>query len=186
MPALNQREKRTVRLAVIGLSIYLVIFFGLNGWKKLEASRADYQQMQAEALRLKREILPYENRVLLTQKLKETFNMDPQKLSRTSLAADASAAIQRAASSGGIQLGPIRESAARAAAKELASMQFDGAGPVPAVMGLLHKIKTLGYPIIVDSLQLNLDPAKQGMVKIHMIIVILDYEQWKKEEAPRA
>jgi hypothetical protein len=186
MPALNQREKRTVRIAAIGLSIYLVVFFGLSGWKKLEASRAQYQQMQAEALRLKREILPYENRVLLTQKLKENFRMDPQKLSKSTLVAEASAAIQKAASTGGIQLGPIRESAARPSAKELASMQLDGVGPVPAVMGLLHRIETLGYPLIVDSVQLNLDPAKQGTVKLHMIIVILDYEQWKKEEAPRA
>src|SRR5207253_7118909 len=53
------------------------------------------------AQRLKREIAPYENRVLLTEKLKEGFHLDPQKLSRTSLVSDASAAIQRAAGTGG-------------------------------------------------------------------------------------
>jgi hypothetical protein len=186
MPALTNREKRTLRIGSIVLGVYLILFFGVSGWKGLERSRANYQKLLAEAQRLRREIAPYENRVLLTEKLKESFHMDPQKLSRTSLVSDASAAIQRAAGSGGIQLGPIRETAARASAKELASMQLEGAGQATAVMGFLHRIGALGFPIIVDSVQITPETTKPGMIKLHLTIVILDYEQWKKEEAPRA
>ena len=185
MPTLTTREKRTVRLAGAAIAVYLVLFFGLRGWKNLEARRSEYQQLQTDALRLKRELQPYENRVLLAQKLKETFRMDLQKLSKATLVAEASAAIQKAAGSGGVQLGPVRESPARASAKELASMQIEGTGAVPAVMTLLHRLETLGYPLVVDSVQISPD-AKPGMIKINLTIVILDFEQWKGEEVPRA
>ncbi len=186
MPALNQREKRTIQFAAIGLTAYLVLFFGLKLVNKMERTRRDYADLQTEALRLKREIAPYENRVLLTQKLKELFHIDPQKLSKTTIVAEASAAIQKVAGNGGVQLGPIRESGGRASAKEAASMQLQGTGPVQAIMTLLHKIDTLGYPLIVDSLQFSPDPTKPGMLKVNMTIVILDFEQWKKEEGPSA
>jgi len=185
MPGLTQRDKRTLRLASIGIAIYLALFFGWRGWKQLEAKRAEYQQLLAEAQRLKRELQPYENKVLLAQKLKDAFHLDPQKLSKASIVAEASAAIQKAATSGGIQVGPIRESSARASAKELTSMQLEGTGPVPAVMGLLHRLESLGYPLIVESVQINPD-TKPGMLKLHLTIVILNFDQWKNEEAPRA
>jgi hypothetical protein len=103
-----------------------------------------------------------------------------------SLVAEASAAIQKAASSGGIQLGPIRESPARTSSKELASMQLEGTGPIPAAMGLLHRLQSLGYPLIVDSVQITPDATKPGMVKLNLTIIILDFEQWKTEELPNA
>ncbi len=184
MPTLTQREQRTIRLGAAVIAIYLALFFGWGGWKRLEAKRSQYEQLLTDAQRLKRELQPYENRVLLAQKLKETFHMDPQNLSRTTLVAQASAAIQKAAASGGIQVGPMRESPARASARELASMQLEGVGPVPAVMTLLHRLETLGYPLIVDSIQITPEAAKPGMVKINLTIVILDFEQWTKEGAP--
>ena len=186
MRTLTDREKRTVRLAAAGMAIYLVLFFGVTGWRHLEAKRSEYQELLAEAQRMKREIQPHENRVLLAQKLKETFRMDPRKFSRTTVVAEASAAIQNAAKSGGIQVGPIRESPARASAKELASMQIEGVGPVPAVMTLLHRLETLGFPLILDSVQINPDATKPGMVKLNLTIVILDFDQWKNEEKPHA
>jgi hypothetical protein len=185
MRTLTQREKRTVRLAAVAIAVYLVLFFGVRGWRSLEARRSQYQQLLVEAQRLKRDLQPYENRALLAQKLKETFRINPQKLSRATLVAEASAAIQNAAKSGGIQLGPMRESPARSSAKELTSMQLEGNGSVSAVMTLLHRLETVGYPLIIDSLQITPD-TKPGKVKVNLTIVILDYEQWKKEEAPRA
>src|SRR5205809_6429084 len=82
MATLTDREKRTVRMAAIAIAIYLVLFFGLRIWKSLEAARLDYQVMLMDAQRLRRELRPYENRVLLAQKLKENFHMEPAKLSR--------------------------------------------------------------------------------------------------------
>jgi hypothetical protein len=185
MANLTDREKRTVRLAAVGIAIYLLLFFGVRSWKSLEARRSEYQQLSTDAQRLKRDLQPYENRILLAQKLKETFRMDPQKLSRASVVAEASAAIQKAAGSIKVQLGQVRESAARPSAKELVSMQLEGTGPVPAVMTFLHRLETLGYPLIIDSLQISGDP-RPGMIKLNLTIVILDFDQWKKEERPNA
>jgi hypothetical protein len=182
---MTTREKRTIRLAAIGVGIYLVLFIGWQTVRRLEARRSEYQQLVAEGQRLKRELQPYENRVLLAQKLKASFRLEPEKLSAASLVAEASGAIQKAATSSGVQVGPIRETPARASAKELASMQLEGVGPVPAVVALLHRLEVLGYPLIVDAVQLNPD-AKPGMVKVNLTIVILNYDQWRTEERPHA
>ena len=182
---MTTREKRTVRIAGIGIVIYLVLFAGWQIFRRLEAKRSEYQQLVAEAQKLKRELQPYENRVLLAQKLKDSFRMDPQKLSTATLVAEASAAIQKAAAGGGIQVGPIRESPARSSTKELASMQLEGVGPVPAMMALLHRLETLGYPLVLDAIQLSPD-AKPGIIKINLTVVILNYDQWKSEERPHA
>ena len=186
MHSLTNHEKRTLRLAVAGVSLYLLLFFGGQGWKRLEAKRSEYQQLLTDAQRLKRELQPYENRVLLAQKLKETFHMDPRKLSKATLVAEASDAIQKAAGLGGIQVGPIRESPARSSAKELTSMQLEGVGPVPAVITLLHHLESIGFPLLLDSIQISPEAAKPGMVKVNLTIVILNFDQWKTEVKPHA
>jgi hypothetical protein len=185
MPTLTDREKRTIRLAAVVISAYLVLFFGYRIWKSLEARRTAYQQLSIDAQRLKRDLQPYENRILLAQKLKETFRIEPDKLLRATVVAEASAAIQKAAGTIKVQLGQVRESAARASAKELVSMQLEGSGPVPAVLTFLHRLETLGYPVVIDSMQINAD-TRPGMIKLNMTIIILDFDQWKKEEMPNA
>ena len=112
--------------------------------------------------------------------------MEPQKLAKATLVAQASAAIQNAAKGGAIQLGPLRESSGRASAKELASIQLEGSGPVPAVLSFLHQLETLGFPLLVDALQMTPDTTKPGQLKVTMTIVILDFDQWKDSEVPRA
>jgi hypothetical protein len=158
----------------------------VRGWKHLEQRRAEYQRLVQQAQQLKLELLPYEKRSLMVQRLRESFQIKPALLSKATLVAEASAAIQKAASAGGVQLGPVRESSARTSGKELVSMQLEGAGPVPAVMSLVYRLQTLGIPIVLDSVQLNADPAKPGTVKLTATIVILDYEQWKNPEARHA
>ncbi len=185
MHTLTHREKRIIHIGAIFVVLYLVCFFGLAAWKKLEGKRSEYRKLLVDAQSLKRELQPYENRVLLAQKLKDNFRMDPQKLSRTTLVADASAAIQKAATTGGIKLGPVRESSARASGKELASMQIEGTGPVAGVLGLLNRLESLGYPLVVDSVQITPE-NKPGSVKMSLTIVILDFDQWKNEKAPNA
>lgn len=184
MPELTAREKRTLYFGVIGVLIYLVLFGGVKTWRYLETRRAQYEQMITDVNRIRRQIQPYENRVLLAQKLKENFHFDPQKLSRATVVAEASRAIQKEAKDRKIQIGPIRETAGRATGKELASMQIEGSGPVVGVMELLQRLPALGYPVIIDGVQLNPE-SKPGMLKVSLTIVILDFDQWK-EEAPRA
>jgi hypothetical protein len=183
---LSERERRTVRIAGMGLAAYLILFGGFQVWKGLEARRAAYVQLLIESRRVAADLVPYENRVLLAQKLKESFHFDPRALSRTALVAEASAAIQNAARSGGIQVGTLRESSARPSARELASMQFEGMGPVPGILSLLYRLGTLGYPLIIDSVAISSEPSRPGMVKLNLTIVILDFNQWQGTEAPRA
>jgi hypothetical protein len=182
---MNDREKRTVRWAAIALIAYLVLFFGWRAWHGGATRRGEYDRLLLQAQRLRTELRPYENRVLLTQKLKEKFHLDPRTLPRATLVAEATAAIQRAAASGAIQLGPVRETAGRTSAKELSTVQLEGTGQVSSVMALLHKLEGLGYPLVIDALQLTPE-TKPGMLKVNLTIVILDFEQWKTEEAPHA
>ena len=185
MRIMTDHEKRTIRVGVGIVAIYLVLFYGWRGWTRLEARRSEYQKLVQKAEQLRRELQPYEKRALVIQRLADRFQLDPLKLSKTTLVAEASAAIQKAASGGGVQLGPIRESA-RGSVKELASMQLEGVGPVPAVMTFLHRLERLGYPIIFDSIQITAEPSKPGNVKMNLTIVILDFEQWKAPEARHA
>jgi hypothetical protein len=180
---LTNQEKRTIRLGAILVSVYLVLFFGRLTWKYFDARRAEYRERVQEAQNLRREIAPYQDKVMIAKKLMEDFHIDPLKLHRSSVVAEASAAIQQAATAGGIEAGPIRESPGRPSTKEVASIQFEGSGPIPSVMALLHNLESLGYPLIIDTLQFSADPRKPNAVKVNMTIVVLDFEAWKKKEA---
>lgn len=186
MKTLSDHEKRTIRMAVAVLIIFFAAVGAARGWKVLAARRTEYNKLLGEAKNLRQELAPYQSRAQTAGKLMEAFKMDPLKLNRATVVGETSAAIQKAAMSGGIQLGPIRESPARTAAKELASIQLDGVGQVQAVMTFLSQFDSLGYPLIVDSMQLTSDPQKPGMVKVHLTIVIMDFEQWKHEDRSNA
>ena len=80
----------------------------------------------------------------------------------------------------------MRESPPRPSSKELASIQLEGSGPVQATMGLMNRLETCGYPLIIDSAQISADPMKPGQIKLNLTIIILDFESLKKAEAPRA
>lgn len=181
MITLNEKEKRTVRLAAIGLSVYLVLFFGWQGVSYLEAKRVDYQSLVQRALKLKLELQRYETDTLRLEKLKKAFHMEPAALSREALIGKTSQAIQQAAAENGIKVGPMRESSARSSSDVLASMRFEGTGSTESLVKLLHRLEALGYPLIVESVQANREERKPGMVTFTLEIVLLDFERWKKE-----
>lgn len=185
MPPISERDKRTLRWGGIGLGCYLIFFFAAQGIGKLEKTRREYELLRLEAITLKNQFMPYEARILRLEKLRQTFKMEVSKLKRETLAADTSAAIQAAAMSGGIMIGPLRESPGRTAGKEIASMQLEAFGQPQAVLTFLHKLETLGFPVILESLQLGQDATKPGMVKINLTIQVLDFEQWKNDEEGR-
>ena len=166
MRTFTPREQLMVRSGGIGIGVYLVLFGGLQLWKMLEKRRTDYRLAAKEAQALKAEIAPYESRILHVKKLMEEFHMDPVKLSRVSVVGGASAAIQGAAMGGGVQLGPIRESPARTGNAEAASMQLEATGTIAAVTGLLDRIKTAGFPLIIESLQIDPGSVASGADQI--------------------
>ena len=186
MRALTPSEKRTIRYATIGISIYLALFAGVKLWKLVSHRRASYLQMVAEARQLKTDTQLDADEAAVVKKLMTEFQLDPARLSTNTVVADASAAIQKAATSGGVKPGAIRESAGRPSAKELATIEFEGSGQVASVMSLLHQLPLLGYPLVIDSLQITGDTTHPGQVKLNVTIIVLDFEQWKTKEAAHA
>jgi hypothetical protein len=183
MRPINDREKRVIRYGAIFIAIYFVLFVL---WRPVSARRAEYQRLASEAQTLGDQARSYQDKVLVVKKLMDGFHLDPAKLSRTTVVGEASAAIQKAAAGSGIQVGPVKESFARAAAREVASVQFEGTGPLPAVMGLIERLKTLGYPLVIDQLQVTPETSRPGQVKINLTIVILDFSPPKTQEVPHA
>jgi hypothetical protein len=184
---LTEQEKRTIRWGTALVVIYLACYYGSSVWKYFDARRLAYQARVEQARAMGQKIAPYQEKVLVVKKMMEDFHLDPAKLKRATLVAEASAAIQKAAAGGGVGLGPIREAPGRPSTKEVASIQLEGSGKIPAVMGLLHTLESLGYPLVIDSLQFSSDPRNPMALKVSMTIVVLDYEAWKKkEEIPNA
>jgi hypothetical protein len=185
--SLTSREKRLVRFAAIGIGIYLVAYAGFRLWRAVDQNRADYQQLAGEARQLREQTKPYQDKVVLVKKLMDDARLDPARLKRESVVAEASAAIQKAAKAGGLQLGPIRESPGRGSGLTLAAVQLESSGPVPAALSFLGGLNTIGFPLIVDSVQFTADNSQPGRVKMSLIILILDFNQQKEaKEAPHA
>lgn len=186
MRTLTPSEKRTIRLGAAGVAIYLLCFGGFRMASAVRKRNQDYRQLRAAAENLKSEVRKYRDRAEIVQAMMDRGRMDPAKLDRATVVAQASAAIQNAALSGGIQVGPVRESPGQASNKEAASLQLEGTGPIPAVLSLLQRINTLGYPLIIDNVQLNQEKARPGTLKVNLTIIISDFDQWKGVEAPHA
>lgn len=185
MRTITDHEKRTIRRAAIGIAIYLVLFGGFQMWKYLHKQRLEYLQLVADAQELRLKVQTYQSRADSLKHLMEDFHLDPAKLSQETIVGEASSAIQKAASSSGIQVGAVRESASRGTGDELATVQFEGSGSVVAVTGLLNRMQTLGYPLMIDSVQMTPD-NRPGMMKLSLTIVILNFEKWKNPEATHA
>lgn len=182
MRPLTDRERRTLRLGGIGIAVYLVLFFGFQAWNRVERRRRDYRNLQREAAALEARLAVYDEKVRLIGDLMEQFRMDPARLSSTTLVAQATAALQRTALQGGIQLGPVRETPSRAAGRDLGAVQLEGTGPVPAVLRFLQSLRTLGYPLIADSIQLTPAPGGPGQLKLLLTLVVPDFERWKPND----
>jgi hypothetical protein len=179
---LTASEKRTVRIAAIGVACYLALFYGLALRDSLVARRTEYEKLVQQARDLRDIIQPYQDKIAATTNLMDRFRMDPVKLKRSTVLAEASAAIQRAAMGDKIAIGPMRETPGRPSAREAGSIQFDASGPIPAVLALLHNLSRVGFPVIIDTMQLTSDPRMPNGVKATMTIVVLDFDAWKPKE----
>ncbi len=177
MRPFTPQEKRTVRVAGIGLAVYLVLFFGLDLWSSLQKRRSAYLKLVREAEDWKKRLTLAGDKAIGLEGLMEQFKFDPAKLSTNNLVADAVSALHNAAVSGGLQLGPVRETASRGTARELATVQIEGMGPVPAVLSFLQDIGKLGFPMVADSVQLASERSQPGATRMTVTVVILNVEQ---------
>jgi hypothetical protein len=185
MRPLTDYEKRSVRRATIGIAIYLVLFGWFKLWQYLHQQRAQYVQLVAEANALKLKVLTYQARADVVKLMMEDYHLDPAKLTRETIVNEASSAIQKVATGSGVAVGAVRESASRGNGDEIATMQFEGSGQVAAVTGFLNRMQALGFPLIIDTVQITTGP-QPGMMKLSLTIVILNYENWKNPEAIHA
>ena len=87
--ALTARDKRTLRLGGAIVLAYLVLFYGVRGWRSLESDRADYQRLVQQAESVALDIQRYENKLLMIEKLKKAAQLEPAKWSRPLLVAQA-------------------------------------------------------------------------------------------------
>jgi len=141
---------------------YLAVFCAYQVARFASRQRSEYRLLQADARAIKERAKLYEDRVSVIKKLMEGFQMDPMRLSRTTVVAQANAAIQRTAMVSGIAVGIVRESQGQAARKELAIIQLEAQGPAPGLLKFLHQMDSVGYPILIDSLQVGSDSASPG------------------------
>jgi hypothetical protein len=181
---ISPQEKRTIRIAAICVAAYLALFYGAAVVNSLNARRAAYEALVQQAAALRDVIKPYEDKIVTTTNLMDRFHMDPAKLKRSSVMAEASAAIQDAASAEHVAVGPIRETPGRPSAKEIGSMQFEGTGPIPAVLALLHHLERVGFPVVIDTIQFSSDGHMPNAVKVNLTLVVLDFDAWKPKEEP--
>jgi hypothetical protein len=186
MRAFTDSEKRTIRLGLVALALGLLLAGGLWSAKRLQARRASYHALLVQARDVRDEIDRYHDKAALAQKLMDNFHLDPMTLARTSLVAQASAAIQKASGESGVAAGAIRESPAHTASREIASIQFEGTGPVNAVMALLYKLERAGSPLIIDSVRITPDSHRPDALKVSLTIIVLDFDQWKAGGQPNA
>ena len=165
---LTPKEKRTIRIAAVCVCVYLALFYGPGAWRSVAARREACDRLMQQARDLRDIIKPYEGKIATATNLMDRFRMDPAKLKRSSVVAEASAAIQQAAMAEKVVVGPVREMAGRPSAKEA---------------GALH----IGFPIIIDTIQITSDPRMPNGLKMSLTIVVLDFDAWKpKEEKPHA
>lgn len=176
---MSPREKRTVLIGSVAIVVYLAVFFGSKSFGGLGAIRADYENQVRAAHTLRAEVDIYKNRAEKLGRLMERSRLDPGKLSTNTVVGQTSAALQQAAMSNGLQLGAIRESVARSNPREIGTIQLDAMGPPIAILNFLARMDKLGFPVLVDSIQYSSDPRGPGMLRLHLNLIVLDFEQWK-------
>jgi hypothetical protein len=179
---LTVKEIRTVRIAAAGVGLYLLFFYGGAILGSFGSRHGAYAEEVQEARDLRDVIKPYPKRIEAVSNLMARFEMDPAGLKHATLVANANAAIQKTGSSCGVNFGPIRETPGRSSAKEAGSIQFDGDGQIPGVMAFLHQLDSVGYPVVVDSIQLSPQQNRPGGLHFNLTVVVYDFDAWKAKE----
>ena len=182
MRKLNPNEKRTLRVASGFLITYLVVFFGWKVLGFLETKRSEYAETKLSLLNLTNDILREQEKAKRLERLKESFKFDPKELRAETAVGQARAKILHAATTCSVAVTKSREIQMQASTKELGTIQIDGSGATSAVVRLLHGLKSLGYPLLIDRLRLDPMPKKPGTVRLALTVTVLNFAGWKTEE----
>jgi hypothetical protein len=149
---------------------------------KLRARQTDNNNMVQQSEELRIDLMKYETDMLKLAKLKKSFQFDPLMGGQETLVSEVSATIQKSAQMNGVKLSMVNETGARPSAAIRASMRLEGEGPMQGVIKFLDGLDRLGFPITIDSVQLNANPRKPGGLRINLEALILDFNAFKLEE----
>lgn len=186
MRSLQPREKRTVRLAVVILGIYLLGFYGLRLWRHIEAKRVEFGELRFKLSQLEREVRQEEEKRRSVERLKKSLALDLEKLSEDTVVAETLAAIQEAARTHTVNLGTSKEAQENPSSRELAIFQLEGNGSLDGVSKFLHTLGHLGYPLIIDHLTLKPMGKEPGHVRLTLRVALVNFKGWKNQGDGRA
>ena len=186
LDSMSQKDKRTLLIGGAFIVIYLSLFYGNKLLGLFEGERRAYFEKFEEAQQLGDLFKSYETRVMKIEKLRDQYNLNVKTLESTNLVGNAGRAIQDLVKNSQYKMGQIREVAGRGGQGVAATLQIEGTGPLKSLMPLLHRFQTTGYPLIVDSLTIRSDKRKPGEVQWSAEVMLLNYQQWKKQGGPNA
>jgi len=177
---MNDREKKLVQFTAIGLAVYLILFFGKDYFGILEKKRTDFIQMEKAITSAQVKLRKSANQPLLLEQSRKKLNLEVRSLSSAELVGKTSQAIQQTAKSSGIKIGPLRESSSIG----ISSLKFEANGKAESMLKFLRGIRSCGYPVVIDSMQVTVPEGKKGNVSFNLAIGIIDFKNWKKPGAP--
>ena len=182
MRALNEREKRTIRIGAIALATYLLVFGGLKMWRWLEARRSAYGELELELSRLENERLRMETRQVRLGKLEKQFALDLVAWNPQTIVHEVRAGIDALAKKRKVALPPIRETNGLRQSGEFRKFLVKGSGTTVAVAQFVDELSGIGFPLVVNSFRLDKNGTKPGQVKFDLDVAILDYGSYQAKK----
>ena len=175
---LNERERRTVLRAGFFLLAYLLLFYGIQGWRFLEASRLEHASLRDAIRSADSETTLRGARLVAVARLEKELGFRLADLGGEAVIPKTLTAIQTAAKESGVSLDAEREVRGGASAGELAKFHFEAGGSVDSVASFLHRLRHLPFPVATGSLSLTRSPSGQGAVRLSVTVAVLDYDTW--------
>lgn len=174
--ALNQREKRTVRLASILVGAYLIIFGGLQlrgylGEKGEELTALRQELAELESASDRRDL---DRRRVLRLERELGFSAESSKASSGGRVAATTAEIERLARQLEIDLGPHGELSSRLGSGELARLDIQATGSLGSLSRFLKGVESSGHPVVVRRMDLRRLDGAPGRASLTMSLGVLD------------
>ncbi len=181
MAKLNAREQRIVKWALVLVPLYLLLFYGLAGVRALEEQRKEFGNIQLEAEEVELRITKEAKKYKRLKRMREEWSLHLKELNTATLVTSAREAVQSAASKCGVGLGNSQEMGRGNNNDLLRVIQMQGSGKTEAVLRFLYLCPRLGYPLLLDNLQIKGVPGKPGRLTLTFSLAIVNTDRWKEK-----